>query len=267
MFRGAAIQKNVGGDMFLNFYEPLNQHIQYSPPLIAGPCAVESFEMLDDIVSFLASKGIRYIRGGIYKPRTSVHSFQGCRETGIAILRQLKDRYPHIRIVSEVVDTAKIQLMNEVVDVFQVGSRNMYHYELLKELGKLKKPVLLKRGLCATIHEFCSAAEYIANGGNEKVIMCERGIRTFETETRNTLDLSCIPIIKAQTPYPVVVDLSHSLGRKDIALPMARAALAAGADALMLEVHNRPNIAKSDKKQQMDLNEFSSFLSQLHPLY
>lgn len=233
------------------------------PLLIAGPCAVESSEMIEDITRYLVSEGVTYIRAGIFKPRTSPYNYQGLGKNGLKIIGKLKERYS-IKIVSEIVDTEHIDEMKEYVDVFQVGARNMHNYELLKKIGKTSIPVVLKRGLCATINEFINAAEYILCGGNENVILCERGIRTFETSVRNTLDLSCVAIIKKETNLPIIVDLSHSLGRKDIIIEMAKASLACGSDGIMVEVHQNPPKALSDSKQQMNFQEFNQFIGEFN---
>ncbi|MCR4441804.1 MAG: bifunctional 3-deoxy-7-phosphoheptulonate synthase/chorismate mutase [Peptococcaceae bacterium] len=228
--------------------------------IIAGPCAVEKPEYLETVAGVLKEKGIGFLRGGAYKPRTSPYDFQGLRAEGLKILHDVAKKYD-LYTVTEVVDTRDVELVAEYADVLQIGARNMYNYELLKEVGQSNCPVLLKRGLNATIQEFLYAAEYIVLRGNKKVIMCERGIRTFETKTRNTLDLSSIPIIKKETHLPIVVDLSHSLGRKDIVNHMASAALSAGADGLMVEVHPYPELALSDSKQQLSIGEFEEMLN------
>lgn len=229
------------------------------PMLIAGPCAVEKVDYLENIASFLKSLGIRFLRGGAFKPRTSPYDFQGLREEGLRILQEIGRKYD-LLTVTEVVDTRDVEKVAEYADILQVGARNMQNFELLKEVGETQRPVLLKRGLSATIQEFMFAAEYIGLRGNRRLILCERGIRTFETKTRNTLDLSSIPLIKKETSLPVLVDLSHSLGRKDIITPMAKAALAAGADGLMIEVHPFPELALSDAKQQLNPEEFQELL-------
>lgn len=178
-------------------------------------------------------------------------------------MKQIKVKYD-IRIVSEIVDAKYLDSMLQCVDILQVGARNMYNYELLKELGKVQVPVLLKRGLCATVREFIAAAEYILAGGNENILLCERGVRSFDNCTRNLLDISCVAIIKKETRYPVIVDISHSLGRKDIAPQVAKAAIAVGADGIMIEVHEHPKNALSDKEQQMDFEEFDNFYRQVY---
>lgn len=232
------------------------------PLCIAGPCAVENYSMMESIVSFLQSHGVTMIRAGAFKPRTLYRSFQGLGIEGFDIFKQIKKKY-NVKIVSEIVDVRYLDEMLRCVDVLQVGARNMYNYELLKELGKVKVPVLLKRGLCATIKEFLAATEYIFMGGNESILLCERGVRSFDNCTRNLLDLPGVAIIKKETEYPVLVDISHSLGRKDIASQVAKAALAVGADGIMVEVHEHPQTALSDSKQQMNFDEFTCFYRQV----
>ncbi|MCU7558300.1 bifunctional 3-deoxy-7-phosphoheptulonate synthase/chorismate mutase [Macrococcus capreoli] len=229
---------------------------------IFGPCSVESFEQVDSVAKNLHAKGEQFIRGGAFKPRTSPYDFQGLGVDGLKILAQMKQQYG-LNVVTEIVNPAHFELANDYVDVFQIGARNMQNFELLKEAGKTNKPVLLKRGLSATIEEFIYAAEYIHANGNTNIILCERGIRTYEKATRNTLDISAVPILKQGTHLPVMVDVTHSTGRKDIMLPVARAALAVGADGVMAEVHPNPAVALSDAGQQMDLNEFETFYQEI----
>ncbi len=229
------------------------------PVIIAGPCAVEKPEYLETIAAFLKERNVKFIRAGAYKPRSSPYDFQGLRKEGLKILHDVAKSYGLISI-TEVVDTRDVELVAQYVDILQIGARNMYNFELLKEVGKTDHPVLLKRGMCATIQELMLAAEYIVLEGNKKLILCERGIRTFETKTRNTLDISSIPIIKKETHLPIVVDLSHSLGRKDIVNSIAKAVLAAGADGIMVEAHPIPELALSDSKQQLNLEELSEML-------
>lgn len=224
------------------------------PVLIGGPCAVESMDQLMATATHLKGLGVRLLRGGAFKPRTSPYSFQGLEEDALKILKEVA-AILDMRVVTEIMSSEDIDLIEKYADILQVGTRNMYNYPLLKCIGKIRKPVLLKRGFMATIDELILAAEYIYNGGNDQIILCERGIRTFETQTRNTLDISAIPILKMETSLPVVVDISHSLGRKDIVLPIARAALAAGADGLMFESHFNPQAAMCDAQQQLDLKE------------
>lgn len=235
------------------------------PVIIAGPCSVESEEQMDRIASHISKKGIRLLRGGAFKPRTSPYSFQGLRTRGLKILRKIADKY-NMLVVTEVIDARHMEETSDTADVLQVGARNMYNYELLKELGKVKKPVLLKRGFMATLDELLNCAEYIYSRGNSQIILCERGIRTFQKLTRNTLDISAIPILKAESHLPVIVDVSHALGRTDVITPMAKAVLAAGADGLMVEVHDNPQMALSDSNQQMNLQQFDEMLREIEGL-
>lgn len=225
------------------------------PLIIAGPCSVENYEVMDKTVSFLKNLGLEFIRGGAFKPRTSPYSFQGLGLEGVEILREMKNKY-NIKIVSEVLDIRDIDEMIETVDIIQVGSRNMYNYPLLRELGKTNKPVLLKRGISATIEEWLNAAEYIAVEGNGEIILCERGIRTFESYTRNTLDLNAVPVVKEKTSLKVIVDPSHGTGRRELVGPMSLASIAAGADGLLIEVHPEPVRALSDGFQSVSFEEF-----------
>ncbi|HDH2169321.1 TPA: bifunctional 3-deoxy-7-phosphoheptulonate synthase/chorismate mutase [Staphylococcus aureus] len=232
---------------------------------VFGPCSVESFEQVEAVAKNLHAKGEKFIRGGAFKPRTSPYDFQGLGVEGLKILKQIKDKYD-LNVVSEIVNPNDFEVADEYLDVFQIGARNMQNFELLKEAGRTKKPILLKRGLSASIEEFVYAAEYIASQGNQNIILCERGIRTYEKATRNTLDISAVPILKQGTHLPVMVDVTHSTGRKDIMLPTAKAALAVGADGVMAEVHPDPSVALSDAGQQMDLDEFQAFYDELKPL-
>lgn len=230
---------------------------------VFGPCSVESKEQVEAVAKNLHEKGEKFIRGGAFKPRTSPYDFQGLGEAGLKILHEAGKKYD-LNVVTEIVNPAHFELADQYVDVFQIGARNMQNFELLKEAGRTNKPVLLKRGLSATIEEFIFAAEYIYAQGNSKIILCERGIRTYEKATRNTLDISAVPILKQGTHLPVMVDVTHSTGRKDIMLPVARAALAVGADGVMAEVHPNPSVALSDAGQQMDFEEFESFYKSLN---
>lgn len=232
------------------------------PILIAGPCAIENYDYLNEVAQVLSKKSMKFIRGGAYKPRTSPYDFQGIKEEGLKILYEVSKKYDLISI-TEVVDTRDVEMTSKYTDILQVGTRNMQNYELLKEVGRTYKPVILKRGMSASIEEFIYAAEYIALQGSRNIILCERGIRTFETKTRNTLDISSIPIIKNETCLPIIVDLSHSLGRKDIIVPIAKSVLAAGADGIMVEVHPKPELALSDRRQQLNIDEFSRLLDEL----
>lgn len=226
--------------------------------VIAGPCSVESEEQVCEVASAVKEAGAGLYRGGAFKPRTSPYAFQGMRDEGIKLLLEAKEK-SGLPIVTEVMDISHLPLF-ENVDVIQVGARNMQNFELLKELGHLKKPVLLKRGLSSTLKELLMSAEYIMAGGNDNVILCERGIRTFETATRNTLDLASIPLLKTMTHLPVIVDPSHATGIAHLVKPMAMAATAAGADGLMIEVHNNPACALCDGAQSLTPADFADVM-------
>ncbi len=233
------------------------------PVLFAGPCSVESPEQMETIAAFIARLPVQKIlRAGAFKPRTNPHTFQGLREEGLRILRDVADRH-RLAVVTEVLDTGTLDTVAEAADMLQIGARNMYNTELLKAVGRLRKPVLLKRGFMATLDELLLAAEYIVSQGNTSVVLCERGIRTFEGQTRFTLDISAIPLLQQETTLPVIVDVSHALGRRDILLPCARAAMAAGADGLMIEAHDRPSEALSDGFQQVRLEELATIVEAL----
>lgn len=229
---------------------------------VFGPCSVESYEQTRAVAEAIAKKGLKLIRGGAYKPRTSPYDFQGLGLEGLKILRQVADEFG-LGVVTEIVTPAHIEEAYDYVDVIQIGARNMQNFELLKAVGQTDKPVLLKRGLAATIDEFVHAAEYIMSKGNENIILCERGIRTYEKATRNTLDISAVPILKQETHLPVMVDVTHSTGRRDLLLPCAKAAIAIGADGVMAEVHPDPSVALSDSQQQMDIPQFDAFFDEL----
>jgi len=233
-----------------------------SQQLIAGPCAVESEEQVFEVAEQLAKHGVRFMRGGAYKPRTSPYDFQGLGLEGLKMLKKAADAHG-LHVITEIMTPSAVESALPYVDIIQVGARNMQNFDLLKEVGRTNKPVLLKRGLSATLEEFMYAAEYIMASGNEQVILCERGIRTYERATRNTLDISAVPILKQETHLPVMVDVTHSTGRKDLLLPTAKAAYAIGADAVMVEVHPFPALALSDANQQLDFNEFDSFIENL----
>jgi 3-deoxy-7-phosphoheptulonate synthase len=233
--------------------------------MMAGPCTVESREQVDAVSEVVAKQGVRILRGGAFKPRTSPYSFQGMGEDGLKIMRQAADRH-NMLVISEVMEASQIPMFLRYVDILQVGARNMQNFNLLKELGRLNKPVLLKRGMAATIEETLLSAEYIMSGGNHDVIICERGIRTFETATRNTLDISAIPVIKKLSHLPIVADPSHATGRRDKVPPMARAAVAAGADGLLIEVHNDPDKALCDGPQSLLPDQFVGLLGQLRQI-
>ncbi|HEX5482594.1 MAG TPA: 3-deoxy-7-phosphoheptulonate synthase [Terriglobia bacterium] len=230
--------------------------------MMAGPCSVESPEQIELIAGIVAKLGVRVIRGGAFKPRTSPYTFQGLGPKGLEYMRQAADRH-HLLVVSEIMDQTQIPLMLEYVDILQVGTRNMQNFNLLKELAKVNKPVLLKRGISATIEEWLLSAEYIMSGGNYNVVLCERGIRTFENATRNTLDVSAIPVVHKLSHLPIVADPSQATGRRDHVLPMARAAVAAGADGLLLEVHHDPEKALSDGPQQIYPEQFEKLMGEL----
>ncbi len=230
--------------------------------VMAGPCSVESKEQLFTVAEQVAKAGARVLRGGAFKPRSSPYSFQGMGEAGLKLLREAGDHF-NLLVISEVMEISQIGLMLPYIDIFQVGARNMQNFNLLRELGKVKKPVLLKRGIAATLEELLLSAEYIMAGGNYDVILCERGIRTFETYTRNTLDVSAIPIIKKLSHLPMTSDPSHGTGLRDKVAPMARASLAAGADALLIEVHHDPDRAFSDGAQSLFPEQFAKLMDEL----
>ena len=230
--------------------------------MMAGPCSVESRDQINRIADLVAACGARVIRGGAFKPRSSPYSFQGLGEEGLKLLREAADRNG-LRVVSEVMDQTQIPLLTQYADLLQVGARNMQNFFLLKELGRTEKPVLLKRGISATIEEWLLSAEYILSGGNYQVILCERGIRTFENATRNTLDISAIPMAQMLSHLPVVADPSHGTGRRDKVVPMARAAVAAGVDGLLVEVHPDPDHALSDGAQSLKPEQFAQLMEQL----
>ncbi len=230
--------------------------------VISGPCAIESAEQVDEVAGALAARGVRFLRGMGWKPRTSPYDFQGLGMEGLRIARQVANRH-NMFIVSEVMDKSLISEMSEYVDVFWVGARNMSNTFLLKALGQVRQPVILKRSFGANIQEFLYAAEYIVSNGNPNVILMERGIRTFETRTRNTLDLSAVALLKLETHLPVVADISHSAGRRDIAIPLARATKAVGADGVMFECHPNPPVAMSDAKQQLSIPEMHALLDEI----
>ncbi len=223
--------------------------------VIAGPCSIESEEQMDKIGSYLSKLGVKILRGGAFKPRTSPDSFQGLGINGLKILKQIKDKYG-LKVISEIMDPRDIEESYEYIDIFQIGSRNMQNFSLLKEIGKVDKPVMLKRGMSARINEWIMAAEYIRKEGNEKIILCERGIRTFEDYTRNTLDLMSVPIIKEKTDYPIFIDPSHGTGLRNLIIPASKAAKALDADGIMVEIHPNPDLALSDGEQSLDFNEF-----------
>ncbi|MGB6200526.1 MAG: 3-deoxy-7-phosphoheptulonate synthase [Candidatus Acidiferrales bacterium] len=230
--------------------------------VMAGPCAVENEAQIDLIAERVAAAGAKVLRGGAFKPRSSPYTFQGLGEPGLKFMRAAADRNG-LLVVSEVIDQSQLELMLPYVDMLQVGARNMQNYHLLRALGEVRKPVLLKRGLSATIEELLLSAEYILAGGNFQVVLCERGIRTFETYTRNTLDIAAIPVIQKLSHLPIVADPSHGTGLRDKVAPMARAAVAAGADGLIIEVHNDPDHALSDGAQSLYVEQFAQLMAEL----
>jgi 3-deoxy-7-phosphoheptulonate synthase len=232
---------------------------------MAGPCSVESREQIETVADIIANSGAQIMRGGAFKPRSSPYSFQGMGEEGLKIMRAAADRRG-LLVVSEVMDQTQIALLTQYSDILQIGARNMQNFNLLREIGKTRKPVLLKRGIAATIEELLLAAEYVMSGGNYDVILCERGIRTFETYTRNTMDIAAIPVVKKLSHLPIVGDPSHGTGRRDMVLAMARAAVAAGADGLIVEVHPDPDKAASDGAQTLTPGQFADMMQQVRAI-
>ena len=234
--------------------------------IIAGPCSVESEDQLMEMANFLLENNVKYMRAGAFKPRTNPHTFQGFGNAGLEILKKVKNK-TGIKIVTEIIDKNDIPYYVENVDIIQVGARNMQNFPLLKALGKTNVPILLKRGFGATVEELLYAAEYILAEGNNKVILCERGIKTFETSTRTTLDISSVPVINNITKLPVIVDPSHSAGRSDIVRPLARAAVAVGSSGLIVEVHNDPTEALSDGEESISFEEFKRLLNDVRKIH
>ncbi|HKX30360.1 MAG TPA: 3-deoxy-7-phosphoheptulonate synthase [Blastocatellia bacterium] len=232
--------------------------------VMAGPCSVEGHEQLMTTAEAVSASGAQILRGGAYKPRTSPYDFQGMAEEGLKLLSEARQR-TGLKVVTEVLDTGDVEIVAEYADILQVGTRNMQNFALLKKLGEIDKPVMLKRGLSATIKEFLLSAEYIVTHGNPRVILCERGIRTFETATRNTLDLAAVPLLNELTHLPVVVDPSHATGKRSLVRPLSKAAVAVGADGLMAEVHPWPEKAWSDGPQSLRLEEFAKLMRELQP--
>jgi len=232
--------------------------------VIAGPCSVEGADMLASTARHIHTAGARALRGGAFKPRSSPYSFQGMGEDGLKILSDVRSE-TGLPIVTEVMDTRQVELVASYADVLQIGARNMQNFALLTEVGRLRRPVLLKRGMSATLEDLLLAAEYVMSQGNSEVILCERGIRTFTTETRNTFDLAAIPVLKRETHLPVIADPSHAAGRRHLVAPLAYAAIAAGADGLMVEVHPDPETATSDGDQSLDFGEFDALMAGLRP--
>lgn len=233
--------------------------------MMAGPCAVENEKQMMETASFLKSQGVQFLRGGAYKPRTSPYSFQGLGEDGLKLLAKAREE-TGLLVVSEVVSNDSLEKAAQYVDVLQIGARNMQNFDLLQRVGRSKMPVVLKRGLSSNIQEWLNAAEYIMSEGNYDVILCERGIRTFETHTRNTLDLSSVPIIKNASHLPIIVDPSHGTGKWNLVTPMARAGIAAGADGLMIEVHPNPQAALSDGNQSLNFERFSALMDEIRKI-
>jgi 3-deoxy-7-phosphoheptulonate synthase len=230
--------------------------------IMAGPCSVESEKQIFTIAKLVADSGAKILRGGAFKPRTSPYTFQGLGEEGLKLLRSAADEYK-LKVVTEVMDRSQIDLVEQYADILQIGARNMQNYTFLKDLGRASKPVLLKRGLAATIEEWLMSAEYILSGGNHQVILCERGIRTFETATRNTLDIGAIPVVQKKSHLPVIADPSHGIGIRDKVIPMARASVAAGADGIIVEVHHDPDHALSDGAQSLFPDQFSQMMKEV----
>lgn len=233
--------------------------------MMAGPCAIENRESIFKIAKAVKDSGAQVLRGGAFKPRTSPYDFQGLGEDGLKYMREAADKYD-LLVVTEVMDSNDIPLIEKYADIFQVGARNMQNFSLLKALGKSNKPVLLKRGLSATIREFLMAAEYIVAYGNENVILCERGIRTFETMTRNTVDINAIPLIKEKSHLPIIIDASHGTGRRTLVQPVTMAGIIAGADGVMVEVHENPECACSDGMQSLHFDEFDRLMKNIDKL-
>jgi 3-deoxy-7-phosphoheptulonate synthase len=233
--------------------------------IVAGPCSIESREQAFTIAERVAKAGARFFRGGAYKPRTSPYAFQGMGEAGLKIMAEIRDRFG-LRIVTEAIDNESLDLVAEYADVVQIGARNMQNFSLLKKAGKIRKPVLLKRGMSATLEEFLMAAEYILSEGNYQVILCERGVRTFADHTRNTLDLSIVPAVQKLSHLPILVDPSHGTGKRDKVLPLSRAAIAVGADGLIVEVHHDPDRALSDGMQSLFPDQFDELMSEIRQI-
>ena len=230
--------------------------------MMAGPCSIESEEQIFTLAEIVAKSGAKILRGGAFKPRTSPYAFQGMGEEGLKLIRKAADAH-NLLVITEVMENAQIDLIGKYTDIYQVGARNMQNFSLLKELGKTNIPIMLKRGLSATIEEWLMSAEYILSNGNKQILLCERGIRTFETATRNTFDLSAIPVLQKKSHLPVAADPSHATGLRDKVLPMARAAVAAGADAIMVEVHHEPEKALSDGPQALLPEQFMDLMRQI----
>ena len=233
--------------------------------MMAGPCSVESKSQIMETAEFVKSQGAKVLRGGAYKPRTSPYAFQGLKEEGLGYLREAAEKFG-LSVVTEVKDTETVPLVSEYSDMLQIGARNMHNFSLLEAVGRTKKPILLKRGLAATIEEWLMAAEYIASQGNYSIVLCERGIRTFETYTRNTLDLNAVPLVRSLSHLPIIVDPSHGTGSWELVSPMALAAVAAGADGLLVEVHPHPEKALSDGRQSLRPDRFAELTEKLRKI-
>jgi 3-deoxy-7-phosphoheptulonate synthase len=237
--------------------------------IIAGPCAIESYEQVMEVAKAMSELGLTYLRGGAFKPRTSPYSFQGMEEEGLKILKEAAETFG-LKSVTEVMDTEHLELILSYADIIQVGTRNMANFALLKKIGALTKesktPVVLKRGMSATIEEWLLASEYITATGNTNVILCERGIRTFETATRYTLDLGAVPVVKKYSAHPIIVDISHAMGHSDYIIPMSRSAVAAGADGLMIEVHPNPKKALCDGAQSLTPEQLKQLVDEVKPI-
>lgn len=230
--------------------------------VMAGPCSVENERQIGVIAEHVAKAGAQFLRGGAFKPRTSPYAFQGLGEEGLKLMRKAADDNG-LKVITEAMDASQLELMEQYADVIQIGARNMQNYNFLREIGKATKPVMLKRGLSATFEEWLMSAEYILSSGNKRVMLCERGIRTFETATRNTMDISAIPVVHAKSHLPIIADPSHGIGIRDKVIPMARAAVAAGADGIIVEVHNDPDHAKSDGAQSLFPAQFDEMMKQV----
>ena len=248
-----------------SFFPVASTHIGTGFTVIAGPCSVENEEMIIKTAQYLTSRGVKLLRGGAYKPRTSPYAFQGLGEEGLRLLAKAKEE-TGIGIVTEVLDVENVDRVEEVADVLQIGTRNMQNYALLRRVGKSRRPVLLKRGMAATLEEWLMAAEYVVSGGNRNVALCERGVRTFADQTRNTLDLSAIPVIKHLSHLPIIIDPSHGTGKAEYVPSMCVASLAAGADGLLLEVHPDPSHALSDGAQSLAFDAFERTYAALSPI-
>ncbi|MFH1700514.1 MAG: 3-deoxy-7-phosphoheptulonate synthase [Candidatus Zixiibacteriota bacterium] len=259
--KGKLILKKTTDENAINLFDEIKQ----SKTIIAGPCSVESESQIDEIAGFLSGLGLRFLRGGAFKPRTQSSSFQGLGKVGLKFLSQAAAKF-NMKVVTELMDRSQLDEVYQYADIIQVGSRNMFNYTLLTALGAVDKPILFKRGMAATIDEWLHAADYIRKGGNERIILCERGIRTFENRTRFTLDVLAIPIARQLSGLPVIADASHAAGDRELVPPLVKAALAAGADGIMVEVHNNPNDALSDGAQSMTFPDFKNLLHDLENL-